>query len=112
MSNTSCGLPDIHAEHPFGPQGGLEWCPGISESDVSDSDLLIALGEAERANNHSGRCGMCDALEQMSEAAQDGVNRALGGTIGAAKLARVLSESGYPVTERQVRKHRREAHTP
>lgn len=79
---------------------------------MSDSDLLVALGEAERANNHSGRCGACDVLSAMSETARAGVERALGGTIGAAKLASVLTANGYPVAERQIRKHRREAHTP
>lgn len=79
---------------------------------MNDDALLEALGVAERENNHNGRCGMCDALTGMSEAARVGVERALGGTIGGAKLAKVLTDNGHEVSERQIRKHRREAHTP
>lgn len=84
----------------------------MSPTGGDDGALLEALGQAERANNHSGRCGMCEALGTMSETARAGVERALSGTIGAAKLSSVLTANGYPVAERQIRKHRREAHTP
>ena len=119
MSNTFCGWTEPHDPHSWGTggiAGDINWCLGWIEPDREprgrDNSLLEALGEAERANNHSGRCGMCDALGGMSEAARDGVNRALSGTIGAAKLSSVLTANGYPVAERQIRKHRREAHTP
>ena len=79
---------------------------------MSDQDLLSDLGQAERANMHAGNCQVCQALPEMSESARAGVERALAGTIGGRTLAVILTKNGYPVGERAVRKHRREAHTP
>lgn len=72
--------------------------------------LLAELQEAEVANIHGRPCQICSALDQMSDQARSGVERALAGTIGEVKLAEVLTRNGYPTGRRAVQKHRRERH--
>ncbi len=78
---------------------------------MADEDLLAALQVAENANTISRPCQVCVALEAMSEAAKSGVLRALSGTIGEKKLARILTDNGYPTWPRAINRHRREAHS-
>lgn len=74
---------------------------------MSDETLIAALEEAENENIHARPCQVCAALEMMSEEARVRVERALAGTIGEEKLAKVLTDSGYPTGRRAVRKHRK-----
>lgn len=79
---------------------------------MSDADLLDDLSEAAQANVHARPCQVCQALAIMSDPARPVVERYLAGTIGAKKLADVLTANGYTVGRRAVQNHRREAHTP
>lgn len=75
-----------------------------------DARLLEALGEAEDANQHARACQVCAAITSMSDRAREGVERALGGTIGERRLAEILTSSGYPTGRRAVARHRLEGH--
>ena len=75
---------------------------------MSDDDLLKDLEEAEHANIFVRQCLVCTALGQMSETARTSVERALAGTIGQKKLARILTANGYEVSERSINNHRSE----
>ena len=76
----------------------------------ADAALLAELGTAEAANQHGRPCQVCSALGQMSDSARGGVERALAGTIGARKLAEILTRNGYPTGRRAVFNHRNEGH--
>ncbi len=78
---------------------------------MADADMLADLEQAEDANMHSRPCQVCDALERMADEAREGVNRALGGTIGERTLAEILTRHGYPTGRRAVARHRLEGHS-
>jgi hypothetical protein len=78
---------------------------------INNAELVADLEEAVRANNKSGICGMCVALNEVSGPARDALESALTGTIGAAKLSVILKRNGLNVAERQIRKHKSEEHT-
>lgn len=78
---------------------------------MSESELLREIREAEQVNMHSRACQACEALEQMSESARGDVERALAGTIGAIKLAAILTRNGYPTGRRAIDRHRQEGHS-
>jgi hypothetical protein len=78
---------------------------------MTDDDALLAdLEKAERANVFARDCQVCEALDRMSERAKPQVETALRGTIGARKLAELLTRNGYPTGRRAVENHRREDH--
>lgn len=78
---------------------------------MSDADMIAQVEQAEAHHNNPNRgCLVCKALDTMSDEARESVLRALGGTIGQKKLAAILSQNGYPATERAVANHRREGH--
>ena len=78
---------------------------------MNDENLLAALEQAEHDNMHARECLVCVALGEMSETARSHVERALAGTIGMKKLAKILTENGYEASERAVGNHRREGHS-
>jgi len=78
---------------------------------VSDEALLADLAEGELANPHARPCQVCEALGNMSDQAKSGVQRALAGTIGEAKLAEILTRNGYPTGRRAIARHRSEGHS-
>lgn len=78
---------------------------------MNDDILLAQLAAAENANIAARPCQVCVALDAMSEQAATHVNRALSGTIGQKKLARILTENGYLTGERAVARHRTEGHS-
>lgn len=72
--------------------------------------LQASLRIAEGENNKSGRCSFCDALNEVSGTTRDALIAAAAGTIGAAKLSRILRSYDLDVAERQIRKHKSEEH--
>lgn len=78
---------------------------------MSDDELLADLTRAEGANMHARGCQVCQALSRMSDVAREGVERALGGTIGQRTLAEILTKNGYPTSRRAVSRHRLEGHS-
>lgn len=77
---------------------------------AQEEALLEALDQAENKNMHDRPCQACAALESMPELVRSRVERALAGTIGENKLADILTESGYYVRRRAIRRHRAEGH--
>lgn len=77
----------------------------------ADKALLDELAAAEGANQHARPCQVCVALQNMSEAAQMGIERALAGTIGERTLADILTRNGYPTGRRAIARHRLEGHS-
>lgn len=75
---------------------------------MSDSDMIDELFGAEDANMHQRQCQVCSALQDMGDDARSTVQRALAGTIGARKLAEILTRNGYPTGRRAVDNHRLE----
>lgn len=78
---------------------------------MADQDMLAEIEQAEDANMFARPCQVCDALERMTDEAAEGVNRALGGTIGERTLAEILTRNGYPTGRRAVARHRLEGHS-
>jgi hypothetical protein len=77
----------------------------------NDQGLLRDLAAGELANIHARGCQVCSILGSMSESVRPAVERALAGTIGAHKLAMILTENGYPIGRRAVTAHRQEGVT-
>lgn len=79
---------------------------------MAEDDFLADLDAAE---NHplarTRPCPVCIALGQMSEPASERLRRALAGTIGAQKLADILTRNGFPASRRAVEKHKREGNS-
>lgn len=78
------------------------------------SDLLDDLAAAEAKNAHQrglkDPCPACALLEgdTLSDQEKAAVRAALGGTIGATRLSKILTNRGYPVSDRKIRAHRAE----
>jgi len=74
--------------------------------ETHEDPLIEMIAQAERVNQHNGSCGLCLAMDTMSDQARSAVERAASGTIGMRSLARILTRSGYPVGRRAVYFHR------
>jgi hypothetical protein len=73
--------------------------------------LLDDLNEGERANRYVRTCQACDAIQAAPDDARDALIRALAGTIGEEKLAKILNKNGFKVGRRAIARHRREEHS-
>ena len=76
------------------------------------ADLLSDLQTAERANMHAPHktCPACDLLASpnLSEDERSALAAAMAGTIGTRTLSKILSQNGYPISDRKLRLHREE----
>jgi hypothetical protein len=70
--------------------------------------LLGDLLEAFEAPNSPGRtCGVCSALADAGSDTKEALESALAGNIGRNRLARILSNRGYPTTWRTIESHKK-----
>lgn len=78
-----------------------------------DAESLLAdLAAGERASTFGERpCTACEAIEGAADDVREALERALAGTIGEEKLARILSKNGLDVGRRAIARHRKERHT-
>ena len=74
-----------------------------------NADLIADLHDAELANYNRAPCPVCVILAKIEdEATKSALERALTGTIGAKKLALILSKHGMRVSDRKIRNHQAE----
>jgi hypothetical protein len=77
---------------------------------MSEIDPLLAEIQAAEATSRYRPCQACEALALLSPERKIAVQRALGGTIGADRLAAILTKNVAPVGKRAILNHRKEEH--
>lgn len=79
---------------------------------MSSDPLLEAIEAASTEYiGKPGDCKVCHHLDQMEEPRRKAVEAALAGTMGAARLAEILTANGYPIGKTSIVKHRK-GHKP
>jgi hypothetical protein len=74
---------------------------------AQDDPLLEELAAANEYVGRPGMCKLCFHLASMTDQRREGVETYVAGTMGAQRLAEILTKGGYPIGKSTIIDHRK-----